>query len=244
MVHITQQILTILRVKTTLSENGNTLYFCRNMVYIVQQNKFCQTIRATLSESWDHLIRQLEPPPLEGWGQVGAWQNVLLQGFLLFTLYSELRTLDSWLFTLDFWLFTLYSWLLTLKSLLLTFDSSPLALGSWLFTLYSWFLTLGPWLFSSDRGFTRQCFHLYDKVVPIVGQGGSKCLTKWFWLSNTIWAFRQLEPLCRVNRTTLDCNRVVQILRISGSDSPTVHIFQFTQNFIISSLKKKIILQS
>ena len=48
------------------------------MVSIVRQNNHCRTIRTTLSDNWNHLVGQLEPPPLEGWGKVGASQNVPL----------------------------------------------------------------------------------------------------------------------------------------------------------------------
>ena len=42
------------------------------------ENSDKQSLWTTLSENWDHLIGQLGPPPVEGWGKVGAWQNVAL----------------------------------------------------------------------------------------------------------------------------------------------------------------------
>ena len=65
-VHITRHILTIQRIRTTLSENWDHPVFLLKRGLNCPTTKFCWTIRTTLSDNFDHLVRQLEPPPLEG----------------------------------------------------------------------------------------------------------------------------------------------------------------------------------
>ena len=75
-VQITQQILTIRRIRTTLSENWDCPVFFAEMrsklsdkiCFVGQLEPHCWTIGTT--------FRKLEPPPLEGQSKVGAWQNV------------------------------------------------------------------------------------------------------------------------------------------------------------------------